>query len=379
MLATSIILKIPLNQNEVQMKKYIPFFIVTLFCFNTCFGQIVNSVNVADLTVTIPGSLEVGTWMSNNPNKEYPYPEYYYAFQKGDIMVLDFSTVNAKGTSNISIKEYFSNSEVYSNKDFRELKEIQIPINQKSVFKITLSTNHVFQRSCKFIVRRIPVNESSKNFNCLVSWVVQNDTQWTTLRERTLIKKDILPQEILNKTFRVHSVTNRESNRTVIPFKLPQNTDYWVYWVCVDQENVKEYQELVKKLAKEASTFARDPVIAFGLGLIPHLPQLNSKGNIDYYFMDANNAANFTRSQQSSSYAFVNGRGIISDYMKVSKEQTPQTDDGYQHMAFSNNNLATGLDLTLRVIAFTVEEKYEEKMIRKPQQIVSKKVPVISD
>jgi hypothetical protein len=84
----------------------------------------------------------------------------------------------------------------------------------------------------------------------------------------------------------------------------------------------------------------------------------------------------FVKQGQHNAYSFASGQKIMSDYLKVPMANTPKTQDGYLYMGFQNNNTIAGLDITLKVVAFTAEPKLETRKVRKPAKITHTKVPV---
>jgi hypothetical protein len=61
------------------------------------------------------------------------------------------------------------------------------------------------------------------------------------------------------------------------------------------------------------------------------------------------------------------------------RANTPKTPDGHLYMGFQNNNTITGLDITLKVVAFTAEQQFETRTVRKPAKITRTKGPVFGE
>src|SRR5882757_5351431 len=151
----------------------------------TSFGQVPEPVVVTTQSINITGSLEVATWINDHPNQAYPnYPKMYYGFAEGDEIIIDFVTENKKGTQAIEISEWESKSVVYSNHQFQTLDGIKIRVPKTAVYKFEFGTNHIFDRQAKVTIKRIPASETSKNFNCNVTWKTVNDTTFTTVDEK---------------------------------------------------------------------------------------------------------------------------------------------------------------------------------------------------
>ena len=148
--------------------------------------------------------------------------------------------------------------------------------------------------------------------------------------------------------------------------------------MLVRQEPVLQLNELTKQVSKLAASAlaGSNPLVAFGMGLLPFLPQLTSGGNIDYHFFNQGQSVAFMQTGTGKPYAFASGQRIVSDYGKVPMAQTPKTPDGYLYMGFQNNNALTGLDVTLKVVAFTGSQRFETRTVRKPLKITTTRVPV---
>jgi hypothetical protein len=73
------------------------------------------------------------------------------------------------------------------------------------------------------------------------------------------------------------------------------------------------------------------------------------------------------------------GTGIVSDYKKVALSETPKSSDGTLYATFRNSNTVTGLDITLKIVAFEQEKKYVNKQVRKPVKIEQKQIPVFGE
>ncbi len=191
---------------------------------------------VAGLTVTIPGREETEAWEKKNPGTPFAWPVYYYGFQGGDYILLDLKSEH-RGTCELEIKEFSSGSVVYSVKDLTRLKRLQIPVPQKAVYAFTFRTISAEPVVCAFSVKRLPGKNEGIPFNPHVTWQFRSDTTYTYVTEKVPVKTELTPQVLVDKTFRVFSLTSLGNpSRVTVPFKLPPNTKHWVYWLGVGQE-----------------------------------------------------------------------------------------------------------------------------------------------
>ncbi|WP_192822626.1 hypothetical protein [Rufibacter sp. LB8] len=340
---------------------------LVLLCVWQTRAQGGKAIKIADLDLQVAGTAQAPT-------------QYQYAFQAGDVVVLDLEN-KAKVNYKITVTEYFSKSALYAVEETKKLSKLKLTIPQKSVYTITLQSLAGTSTRSHFTLTRIPATAQTQNFSTHVAWRTVQDTTWTTGTQKVLVKTELVPEILLDKTFRLASRTSIGSNnRSFERFKLPAGTRHWVYWVGVGQESVEALQESGKLVAKGASALltGSNPLVAFGLGLLPALPQVKSSGYISYYLLSQKNAALFKAEQDGwKPYAVLKGKDVLSDYGKILTTQTPKTEDGYLYLGFENPSTITGLDLTLKIVAFVEQPTYQNKTVRKPAKITTRKEPIL--
>lgn len=336
-----------------------------------------KSMQVADLHITIPVSIK--DIRSITPQ----HGVYYFGFQQGDVIVLNIETEKENQPFNLEVQEYPSGSTIYSSKNQKKVKNLRLTIPGKLVYKLILTSATGKEIPAQLSIKRNPANAETRYFNPNITWKTKADTTWTTVNEKVAVKGDLVPVTIVDKTFKVASKTNLNPSRVAIPFKLPANTVHWVYWIGVGQESVEQLKNMTTMASKGAAALATvvSPVAAFGLGLIPNLPQVSASGSIDYYFMNKQSADKFVADADSDwkRYPFAQGNGIISDYKLVSPAETPKPADGILYAVFRNSNNVTGLDITLKIVAFEQDKKYVTKQVRKPAKIETTYIPVFGE
>ncbi|MBC5994108.1 hypothetical protein [Pontibacter cellulosilyticus] len=336
-----------------------------------------KSIQVADLKITAPASIA-------NPQSIKPQDGvYHYGFQQGDAIVVNVEPEKAEQPLNLEVQEYTSGSTVFSVKNQKKIKNLRLPAPRKIAYRFILTSANGKPVPAQLSIKRTPANEESRYFNPNITWKTKSDTTWTTVTEKVAVKGDLVPVTLVDKTFRVASKTNLNPSRVAVPFKLPANTVHWVYWIGVGQESVEQLKNMTSMASKGAATLAStvSPVAAFGLGLIPSLPQVNASGNIDYYFMNKQSADKFVADPDSDwkHYTFAQGTGIISDYKLVQLSETPKATDNTLHAVFRNSNTVTGLDITLKIVAFEQEKKYVSKQVRKPLKVELTYIPAFGE
>ncbi|MBK0403608.1 hypothetical protein I5M27_11465 [Adhaeribacter sp. BT258] len=341
-----------------------------------------DAITVADLTFTVPGTRAATDWEKNNAGKSYNWPNYFYGFQEGDKMVVELKMEEGKGKYEVDIKEFASGSVLYAGRNISKIKKQEFHIPTRAVYEFIIRSTGEASSTCKMTIKRIPASAATARFNANVTWKTQEDTVFTFANEKVLVKTDFQPQILVDKTFRVFSQASiGKPSRVTVPFKLPANTAHWVYWLGVGQESVKEMEALTKTLAKGGAAIASgmNPVVAFGMGLLPELPQVKSSGYIDFLFMNKQAAAAFEKDGERKPFSFAQGDAIINAYGKIAASQTPKTQDGSLYLGVENHNTVTGLDVAVKIVAFQAEPKYETRKVKKVAKINRTRIPVFGN
>jgi len=328
-----------------------------------------KAITITEQSITIPATGQQGV--------------YFYGFQKGDVAVVTIESDKAGEMINLEVQEYTSGATVYNAQSIKKVKDLKLTVPQKLVYKFIVSSVSDKAIPARLSIKRLPEKDETRHFNSNITWQIKHDTTWAITNEKVLVKGELTPVTLVDKTFRVASMANLNPSRVSVPFKLPENTVHWVYWVGVGQQSVEDLKNMTKLVTKGASVLASStisPVVGFGLGLLPSLPQVNASGNIDYYFMNKQSAEKFVADEDGwKPYTFAQGTGIVSDYKKVSLSETPKTTDGTIYATFRNSNTVTGLDITLKIVAFEQEKKYVTKQVRKPLKVEQKQIPVFGE
>lgn len=301
---------------------------------------------------------------------------YYYAFAPGDEIIVDIEITEKRGNLNIEISEY-PNTVKYTANNFREKKDIRLKVNKKSIYRFSVSATALIMKDCKMTIKRIPNSQETNNFNTNVRLKEQVDTIYSTQVNQVLVNRDTIYQELINRKFRVHSQSNLDNTfKTFVDLKIPKDTQYWIYWLGVDQESVQEMKKLAESVS-ELSSFVPNPIAAFGLGLITELPMLNTTATINYRFMDLDNKNIFINSDQYSYYTFKEGNNVTSDYAKIEMNNTPN--NGNLYMCYWNESDFNGRDITLQVGVFKFKDTYTTKTVKFPTEIEITKIPIFDE
>lgn len=169
--------------------------------------------------------------------------------------------------------------------------------------------------------------------------------------------------EILNQTAKVHSSLNMNGNKTTTSFTLPQNTVAWSYYIGVDQEGQKSYEDATKELISKTplnilKVVNSNPLTALALGITPYLSQVQRGEDVDYALVDGESANTFTFGRPTRSYK--SGK-VINEFSKMSAKE------GSNNLAFcfSNDNAITSVSVMVKVMAIQANTIYATRQVKK--------------
>lgn len=288
-----------------------------------------DEIIVSNASVSLPGAI------SDSPSRI----NKYFTFNKGDEVKFSFDLLNKKGSVNFYFYSYPDDQLIFSRENIQDLDEQTVLINKKGVYRFVFSTNHIFDRDCMFLVKRIPRENSEPNF-----------------KTNVVLKWDTTYHEVLDTKVRVYSSTNLYNpNKTVVKVNLPEGTTSWVYWIGVGQESMTQMKNFVSEFSKGAAGLTANPLYAFGIGLIGELPMFKSSATLNYNFADNANSALFLNNPENYQYyvyTFKKGNNVTTDYSIISTIQEEL------NICFWNMNSFTGHDVQIKVGAFKVTGEY---------------------
>jgi hypothetical protein len=257
------------------------------------------------------------------------------AFDTDDEIIINCAVLNKKGTASIYLQDYNTGREIYRKEKFENIINDKIKIPLKGVYYFGLYSNALLSKSAKLTIDRVPSKNSNSGFKTAVK-----------------IETDTTNVEVLKTVARVYSITNGHGNRTSLKINLPPNTSYWTYWIGVGQEAQGKMKGFASTLSGAGSLLSSNPLVLFGMKLIPALPMLNTTSTVNYQFMDSKNSQSFMNGQAYSYYTFKHAKNISTDYSIINVK--------YPDLVLSMENESTfaGQDVEVRVVAFIVTSKY---------------------
>lgn len=295
-------------------------------------------------------------------------------FRKGDTLTIFFAPREQKGTFNFEMFEYENGATLFSRKSVREVNEDFVFTADKIIW-MKYSTNFILPRSARMLLRSKQNRTLGTGYSHIVQWIERSDTSWIEIDEVVSVKKDTTYSLLIDKVVKVHSQTNPNGPRSYVPVTFPANTDYWVYWIGVGQESVDLFNKFSRTLSNGVSQFVPNPLIAFGLRLIPELPIMNVGNRVDFYLTDLSNASLFNQGLQFNHFASISTQRIVAGYRMVDSNQLPVRGGDTYALCFSNPSSINGTDVTVKAYAFVVTEKRETRKKRVVQSVNRTRVP----
>lgn len=355
------------------MKYYI--ILISLLCIHKAYTQ--TPIVVTNQNLNITGSLTAGAWQSNNGNKPFPnYPKMYYAFAAGDEIAIDFVTNNGKGKQRITVTEYESGSVAYSNNAFKTLNDIRIKIPKTAIYQFEFATNHLLDRQCNVIIKRIPAADAPANFNYNVNWKVTNDTIYTTTQET--VKTNTRYEAVSIQTpinHYVNSITNLTgTTRISFPITLPPNTVEWYYTFAAtrNKSDVAKTKLNMQLFAELSKVIDASGSLSFGINALSEPPGANY---CDVFVLPQESNTAFLQKTTFNHYPEASRANLMSGIVKV--KNCCQT--GNYCIGFRNNDMRYGIEVMIEVVAITKHDIYETRTVRTPASIIQNKIPYIAD
>lgn len=310
----------------------------------------------------------------------------YFGFAAGDKIVFSFSEIYGKEIKEVEILEYPSASR-YMDFKVSSASEKTVIVNKEGVYRFRFKNGKVSKRVCRYTIERIAASEETRVFNTTVQWVVQTDTVWKTYTKSVVIGYDTSwikqsrrvvdttfqkEELLLDRSERVHSMTNSNGNKRQVYFTLPVNkitgletkkVVSWAYWVGVGEEANKAWKEnasAISELARGTAAVYFTPLGALAVGAIADLALPKLGEDVYYALTDQDNKNLFMNGSQFRAYD--TGKGVAG-YRKIVDSRLCQ---GAFFLCLSNDNYVQGIDVNVKVIAIIETVRYKEESYKTP-------------
>lgn len=307
--------------------------------------------------------------MKIEPGKE---EIFYFGFDEGDQLVLKFSETGDKELSIIEIIEIPGLVKFMDYKPTSLKKSIKIL--KKGIYRFRFSNYQTGARVCKIKISRIPGSKQNQTFNSSVYWKEFNDTTYYDVEEEHL-KIDTTFSTLTDRVAKVHSRTNSGNNKTTFNFSLPDNTIAWSYYIGVDQEGQKAYNDALKLFNSNAIPVLLKvpdygPLAALALGGLSYLSYIQTGEDIDYYLVSPGNETPFT---EGKAFKYIKKGKVVNDFSRM---LTPTA--GNYHFCLENDNAVKSVSVTVKITAVMVSEHWV-KTKAKRFKVNTKKEPYLTN
>lgn len=316
--------------------------LIVILIANACFGS--EIINV--LETTFVPSFNEDT-------------EYYFGFAEGDQIVFSFEVIKGRAVNEIEVSEYLGSSRFSDVKTTRIVDKV-LTVSTTGIYKFRI--RGAFRtKKCRLTIQRIPASSELMSFNTSVYWRTVNDTSFYYVNEQYLASVDTSVVNLGERTEKVHSVGNLNGNKNTFNYLLPENTVAWSYYIGVNQEGQKAFEEATSDLAKSASPIVAripgyGPLAALALGGISYLTKLQRGEDIEYYIVENGQQSRFLAGYQP--YYLKKGK-VINDFSQMPKRS------GMIHFCLKNDNAITGVSVMVCVSAITIKENWEIREVEK--------------
>jgi hypothetical protein len=314
--------------------------------FEVASGTKVEPIKVADLNISLPGIVTVAAWASDHPNQNYSYPTQWFAFEKGDEIIIDATMSNKNGTNVINVLTYPDQVVRYSNNAFTELKDVRIKVEQRGIFAFVLGTNHAFDRNCFLKIHRRPAGAEFLSFNSTVA-----------------LKRIYTPFAVHEpQDFFINGGVNAAfggKSRVTLSVTLPENTVEWYYRFSAsrnkeDIENVKSNFRLFSEIA--TATLGLTGIgAAISDGIFNNLAQPPGADFCDIYLLPSEHGSTFEakNDDQWRHYPDAARQNFKSGNVRVTC-----CSSGQFYLGIRNPSSNLGINVSVEVVAITVKEDY---------------------
>lgn len=288
---------------------------------------------------------------------------FYYGFSEGDQIIFDFEEVKGKELKEVEIIEMPSSSKFMDYK-VNKIQNKTINVTKTGIYKFKFSNSAVSGRICKFKIQRIPASEETKNFNTNVYWKTIQDTTFTMVQEKYLVRKEYKTVTLVpTSEFFINSGSNATFNggksRISIPVSLPRNTKEWYYIFTASREkaDVEKTKAAFNLSGELTNLIDQTGALNFGLDMLTKPPG----GNVcDIYLLDYNNRGLF-EAKAAYNYALTGTRQNIKSGIVKVIGGAGQT----WYLGIKNPDDLYGIEVAIEVVAIILEEEWGVRDVQK--------------
>lgn len=289
---------------------------------------------------------------------------FYYGFSEGDQLVFNFEELKGKELKEIEIIELPNSSKFMDYKSVKIENKI-IQVYKTGIYKFRFYNSNISGRICKVKIQRIPTSTASNTFDTNVYWRTLYDTLYVPTEEKFLISSDTLVTEVHSSLAQISSqnAMNGNSNKNTISFELPPQTFGWSFYIGAGKEGKAEYDvansKFTQSVAGKVLTIpGYGPMAALAVLGVQYFSKVQGEDNVKYWFIpDHENVLLFHSNQIFKSYK--NG-DVVNEACQMKNPK-----QGKAYLILYNDNSVEAIQVTVKVVAVSVVEKWGIRIIQK--------------
>jgi hypothetical protein len=289
---------------------------------------------------------------------------FYYGFAKGDAMIIDLETENSELLNQIEVIELPA-SQRFMEYNSKRIRNKEIIAEHSGIYKFRLVNTSAVPKICKLKIKRVADSDNKEKFNSTIYWRTVQDTTYTPVEEKYVVKRDTLIQEIYsgNPQIAARYAINGSHNFQIIEFTLPENTIRWSFFIGTGKEG-KEVLDKAKTnfTLNAASVISKipeyGPMAALALTGVSYFGSMQGEDNVKYWFLkDSYNVQQFI---DNKTYEFYKKGDVITEACQM---RYPLK--GKVHLAVMNDNSVESILLTIKVVTVEVRQQWGKRIIQK--------------
>lgn len=289
--------------------------------------------------------------------------QLYYGFCAGDQIEINLEVQNGEFISGFEVTE-FPSTVRFNELNATRIRNKVLIVGRTGIYRIRLSNSSPVFQHCKLIIRRLPASDSTANFNSSVYWRTVQDTTYTPVEEKYLLKSDTLAQEVYsgNPQIGARYAISGNKNYQIIDFQLPENTILWSFFIGTGTQAKEVFKNARTKFALNAASVVSHipeygPMAALALTGVSYFSNLQGEDNVKYWFLpDGKSVLEF---QEHGKFQFYK-RGDVT--IEAAQMRWPLK--GFVHLAVMNDNSFEMIDLTIKVTAIHLRQRWGTKIVR---------------
>lgn len=275
----------------------------------------------------------------------------YAALHAGDVIDISVTTTSKKPLKAIAFGSYGGQPSFSTFKQSGEVEKT-INISQTGVYALAVNPGGLTGKVFSVTITRRPAEDAPEDFQTEVVWVTVIDSSYTMEYVTEMVSIDTIETPIYSSVERVNSQTNLGGNsQSQIDFQLPavQVGDLdrrypigWAYEIAVD-DNGKNAFEAFCKVAGKVAELKYGALASMAIGTLPAIRNAPEGEAIKYQVLAMS---------EGQTVSIHNGKSSLV----ANPVNTIVT--GPAAIVLINENMVTGLDVHLQVVAVEVQETY---------------------